>query len=188
MQGAEIFLVLFALLISAGRVASGETVEPLRSLVETSAQRLLIAEKVALAKWDSGTAVEDAPREAQVIQKAVKDGNAIGLDSTQVEAFFQGQIEASKLIQYGLLADWQRDGRAPEHAPVNLIKEVRPQLDEIDKRLIAELSGTVAMRVATTCHLDVDKAMREYLDTHNLKADLRLAVALNRAMAATCIK
>ena len=38
---------------------------------------------VALAKWDSHAAVEDAPREAQVITSAVKDGELKGLDRTQ---------------------------------------------------------------------------------------------------------
>ncbi len=188
MQKHKRFLTLFTLLIGGMKVASGETDNPLRPLVETSAQRLLSAERVALAKWDSGAAVEDGPREAKVIQSAVKDGNALGLDSTQVEAFFRAQIEANKLVQYSLLADWRRMGRAPAHAPVDLVREVRPQLDEIEKRLIAELSGTVSVRSATSCNLDIAKAVGEYIDAHKLKTDSRDAVALDRAMAATCIK
>jgi len=168
------------------RVATGETAAPLRPLVEISAQRLLLAEKVALAKWDSGAAVEDRPREAEVIQKAVKDGSAIGLDSTLVEAFFRAQIEANKLVQYSLLADWQRDGKAPAHPPVDLGKEVRPQLDEIEKRLVVELSSTVSIRTGANCRLVVAKAVGQYLDAHKLKPDSREAVALDRAMAAAC--
>jgi chorismate mutase len=112
MQRYERFLTFFTLLILGMRVASGETGNPFRPLVETSAQRLLSAERVALAKWDSGAAVEDGPRAAKVIQSAVKDGNAMGLDSKQVEAFFRAQIEANKLVQYSLLTDWRREGRA----------------------------------------------------------------------------
>jgi chorismate mutase len=186
-QRLEKFCALFALLIWGMRVAAGETDKPLRALVETSAQRLLIADKVALAKWDNGAAVEDAPREAQVIQTAVKDGNAVGLDSTQVKAFFRAQIEANKLVQYSLLADWRRAGKAPAHPPVDL-KEIRPQLDEIEKQLIAELSGTVAARSSKTCHLDVAKAVGEYIEARKLKVDSRGAVALDRAMATTCAK
>jgi chorismate mutase len=181
-------LALLALLIWGMRGISGETDDPLPSLVETSAQRLLIAEKVALAKWDSGATVEDPPREAQIIQTAVKEGNAMGLDSTQIEGFFRAQFEANKLVQYSFLADWQREDRTPVHAPVDLAKEIRPRLDEIEKRLIAELSGTVAARSAKTCHLDVAKAVGEYLDAHKLKADLRDAVALDRPMASTCTR
>jgi chorismate mutase len=50
----------------------------LQSLVETSAQRLTIAEQVALAKWDSGSAVEDVPREAQVIHRRGQSGRIAG--------------------------------------------------------------------------------------------------------------
>jgi|HubBroStandDraft_5_1064220.scaffolds.fasta_scaffold03992_6 chorismate mutase len=188
MQRYEKSLTLFTLLIWGMGMASGETDNPLRPLVETSAQRLHIAERVALAKWDSGAAVEDGAREAKVIQSAVKDGNALGLDSTQVEAFFRAQIEANKLVQYSLLADWRRVGRVPVHAPVDLVKEVRPQLDEIEKRLIAELSDTLSVRSATSCSLNVAKAVGEYVDAHKLKANSLDAVALDRAMAATCIK
>jgi len=188
MQRYQKSLTFFTLLIGGMRVASGETDNPLRPLVETSAQRLHIAERVALAKWDNGVAVEDGPREAMVIQAAVKDGTAVGLDSTQVEAFFRGQIEANKLVQYSLLADWRREGRAPVHAPADLVKEVRPQLDEIEKRLIAELSDTLSVRSATSCSLNVAKAVGEYVDAHKLKANSLDAVALDRAMAATCIK
>jgi chorismate mutase len=86
------------------------------------------------------------------------------------------------------LADWRRVGRVPVHAPVDLVKEVRPQLDEIEKRLIAELSDTLSVRSATSCSLNVAKAVGEYVDAHKLKANSLDAVALDRAMAATCIK
>jgi chorismate mutase len=45
-------------------------IDRLQPLVKISARRLLIAEQVALAKWDSGAAVEDLPREVQVITGA----------------------------------------------------------------------------------------------------------------------
>jgi chorismate mutase-like protein len=93
----------------------------LQSLVETSARRLAFAEQVALAKWDSGTPVEDAVREAQVIASATKAGESRGLDPAWVSNFFRAQIEANKLIQYSLSADWRRQsagslaGRSRNH-------------------------------------------------------------------------
>lgn len=187
MQRRDGFLVLFATLIWGMKVASAAT-DPIQSLVQTSAQRLQIAEKVALAKWYSGAPVEDASREAEVIQKAVNDGKSMGLESTEVEEFFKAQIEANKLIQYSLLADWQREGRAPGRAPVDLVKEIRPQLDEIEKRLIQELKQSAAARSARTCSVDVAKAVGEYLDSHNLKPDSREGVALDRAMSSACVR
>jgi chorismate mutase len=188
MQRRERFLTLFALLIWGMRTANAETDNPLRPLVEASAQRLQIAEKVALAKWYSGARVEDASREGEVIQKAVKDSESTDLESTQVEEFFKAQIEANKLIQYSLLAEWQREGRGPEHTRADLVKEIRPQLDEIEKRLIQELKQSVAARSAKTCPVNVAKAVGEYLDFRNLKADSREGVALDRAMATACIR
>ena len=93
-----------------GAAHAQNAIEQLQPLVETTAHRLMIGEQVALAKWDSGKAVEDAPREAQVILGAVKDGAAKGLDETSVSNFFNAQIEANKSVQYALLGDWYRAG------------------------------------------------------------------------------
>jgi chorismate mutase len=71
-----------------GAAYAQNAVEQLQPLVETTAHRLVIGEQVALAKWDSGKAVEDVPREAQVIQAAVKVGVAKGLDDASVSNFF----------------------------------------------------------------------------------------------------
>jgi chorismate mutase len=180
-------LILFATLIWGMKTASAAT-DSIRSLVQTSAQRLQIAEKVALAKWYSGASVEDASREVEVIQKAVKDGAGAGLESAQVEGFFKAQIEANKLIQYSLLAEWQRQGQAPEQAGANLVKEIRPQLDEIEKQLIEELKQSAGARSAKTCPADVAKAVAEYLDSRKLKTDSREGAALDRAMASACIR
>jgi chorismate mutase len=51
-----------ALAIGGAAVARAQNaIEQLQPLVEISARRLLVAKQVALAKWDSGFAVEDAP-------------------------------------------------------------------------------------------------------------------------------
>ena len=188
MQRRDRVLVLFATLVCGLKTSRSAAIDPIKSLVETSAQRLQIAEKVALAKWYSGARVEDATREAMVIQKAVQDAKSMGLETTQVEEFFKAQIEANKLIQYSLLADWQREGGAPGHDSVDLVKEIRPQLDEIESRLIQELKQSTTTRAAKTCPVDVAKAVGEYLDSRDLKADSRVGVALDRAMASTCIR
>jgi chorismate mutase len=58
-----------AWIISAvGTVYPQRVTDHLHRLVEMSARRLAIAEQIALAKWDSGTPVEDASREAQSLR------------------------------------------------------------------------------------------------------------------------
>ena len=163
-------------------------VDRLQPLVETTAHRLMIGEQVALAKWDSGKGVEDAPREAHVIQGAVKDGVAKGLDDVSVSNFFNAQIEANKFVQYALLADWYRAGKAPEHAPVDLVKNIRPQLDEVQNSLIAELVDTVEIRKSKTCCADIAKAVGKYLSTHAQGGGSITSETLDRALAGACMR
>lgn len=171
-----------------GAIYAQNAVDRLQPLVETTAHRLTIGEKVALAKWDSGKAVEDVPREAQVIQGAVKDGVAKGLDEASVSKFFNAQIEANKFVQYALLADWLRAGKAPEHAPVDLMKNIRPQLDEVQRSLIAELLDTIEIRKNKTCRADIAKAVGKYLSMHAQDGGSITAAMLDRALVGACMQ
>jgi chorismate mutase len=139
-----------------------------------------------LAKWDRGTLVEDLPREAQVIRDVVRDGNSRGLDQISVSTFFKAQIEANKVIQYSLLADWRRSGRAPGHVPMNLVATIRPELDRLQTAPIAELADTVAIRASTTCRANVAKATGKYVLDHKHEVGPLKSIALDRALAASC--
>ncbi len=179
--------IVIALAIgSIGTVHAQNAIDQLQPLVETSAHRLAIAEQVALSKWDSGTAVEDAPREAQVIAGAVKAAESKGLDSAAVSSFFKAQIEANKIVQYSLLADWRRAGAAPTHQPINLAATIRPKLDQVQTELVDELAATAAIRTGPTCQVDIAKAVGKYLSTHSQEAAPLRAIALDRALAAAC--
>ena len=69
-------VVFFVMLsISAATLAYAQVgSEHLQELMELSARRLVIAERVALAKWDNGMPVEDASREDDLIGNATKAG------------------------------------------------------------------------------------------------------------------
>ena len=178
-------LIAFTIIGTSG--ARGQTaIDRLQSLVDTSVHRLLIAQQVALAKWDSGAEVEDLPREAQIITAAVRDGASRGLDPTSVSNFFNAPIEANKVIQYSLLADWRREGRAPDHAPIDLVATIRPELDQVQAALIAELADTAAIRASTTCRADVAKAIGKYISGHKHEVGPHQVIALDRALAASC--
>src|SRR3981189_3948635 len=92
----KLAVVVAFTIIGIGAARGQDAIDRLHPLVETSARRLLVAEQVALAKWDSGAAVEDLPREAQVIRDAVREGHSRGLDPTSISNFFKTQIEANK--------------------------------------------------------------------------------------------
>jgi chorismate mutase len=177
---------IFLLLALGLTLASFGQSDSLDALVASTAQRLELAKTVALAKWDSGGKVEDPAREKQVIENAEKDAQAKGLDPAAVGDFFRAQIEANKLIQYSLLSGWLAEGKAPPHGPVDLAKQIRPQLDAIQIRLIDELAKTADLRSDQSCGVRVARAVAEYVGAHKLNPDSRDAVAIERAMGATC--
>src|SRR6202000_2488708 len=88
-------LVVLALLFPLKALPSSaeHPSERLQPLVKASAERIDLAREVALAKWDSGAAVEDLIREQQVIQAVVRAAPQRGLDESFVANFFRGQIE-----------------------------------------------------------------------------------------------
>ena len=174
------------IMFAEGSANPQDAINKLQALVGTSARRLAIAEQVAMAKWDSGAPVEDASREDHVIVSAMKAGQSRGLDPTSVSNFFRAQIEANKLVQYSLLADWRRVGKAPGHTPVDLATTIRPELDEVDKALIAELEETTTIRASGSCRTDIAKAAGKYVSMHKKEFSLLKVTALDRALAAAC--
>jgi chorismate mutase len=158
----------------------------LQALIATSAQRLSIAKQVALSKWDSKAPVEDAPREAHVIAAAIRAGELRGLDQTFVTTFFKAQIEANKLVQYSLLAEWYRLGNAPAHSSIDLSNAIRPELDQIQTALIAELADTKNIRAKASCPTELALAIGKYVAAHQADLSRLDAIALDRSLATTC--
>lgn len=189
MRGVLDSIRIIAVLMSmaVGVAAAQNGAGQLEPLVSTSARRLALAEQVALSKWDSGAAVEDAPREAQVILGAVKLGEAKGIDATSTTKFFKAQIEANKLIQYSMLAAWRRGGRVPAHAPIDLAGVIRPELDRLQTELIAELAATEQERRAEKCRVDIAAAVGKYVAAHRRETSTLIEIALDRAMSESCV-
>jgi chorismate mutase-like protein len=130
--------------------------EPLRLAID---QRLRLAEAVARAKWNAHAPIEDLPREAQVIAAAVKQGTALGLPATWIEAVFRAQIEASKRVQRELFAKWtaQQAGKFDD-AP-DLAKTVRPELDRITAQLLRTMADNQAVLKDPSRRIDVARAL-----------------------------
>src|SRR5215469_2566040 len=148
----KLIIAFIFTIFGVGTMWGQSTIDRLQPLVETSARRLVLAKQVALAKWDSRAPVEDPTREAQVITAAATEGESRGLNQTFVSSFFEAQIDANKLVQYSLLAAWHRAGGAPKHQVISLTDDIRPQLDQIEAALIAELVETEDIRTnASIC-------------------------------------
>jgi chorismate mutase len=156
----------------------------LTSVTELLAERLLLADKVAAAKYGTDTPIDDPGREAQILDDVRARAAVLGLDPDAVAAVFRDQIEANKLVQRGLYARWDANpGERPTERP-DLAKEVRPALDRITTQLLAALKNTEQARAVPSCgrRLTMAAALSAY--THRLDA-LHLK-GLARAVPSVC--
>ncbi|MCX3288292.1 chorismate mutase [Streptomyces sp. NEAU-H22] len=165
----------------AGRSATGHGLVPVTDLV---AQRLLLADKVAAAKYGTDTPIYDPAREAQILTDVRARATGLGLDPDGVAAVFRDQIEANKLVQRGLYARWEATpGERPTERP-DLAKEVRPALDRITTGLLAALRETERARAVPSCGPRLAVAVGWSAPTHRLDA-LHLE-GLGRALPSVC--
>ncbi|QYY79809.1 chorismate mutase [Pseudomonas sp. B21-041] len=171
--------VLAVLTTSAHAAAPAETLKP---LLETLNERLNIGDLVALTKWDSGKPIQDSPREAQVIANARTLATERQLDAEDVAQLIAAQMEANKLVQYGLLAQWQASGAAPDTPRPDLGKQIRPRLDELQTRLLQQYADFAPYRHDANCPAWLAKA-RSGL-THDALHEL----ALTRATGELCVR
>jgi chorismate mutase len=146
-------LALFGMGAPVAAQASDASQAPksLMPLLKVLNERLNIADSVALTKWDSGKPVQDSPREVQVIDNAKKQATEKGLNPDDIGQLLAAQIEANKLVQYGLLSDWQAKGKAPNVARPDLAKQIRPQLDDLQNRLLQEYAEFAPYRNDANC-------------------------------------
>jgi len=116
--------------------------EPLRQAID---QRLLLAQDVARAKWNTKAAIEDLPREEQVIAAAVRQGSALGLPEGWIRTVFRAQIEASKTVQRALYVRWQAEGAGRFDDAPDLAGSVRPELDRLTTQLLRAMADNQAV-------------------------------------------
>ncbi|MNB57513.1 Monofunctional chorismate mutase precursor [compost metagenome] len=171
--------LLAVLTTSAHAAAPAETLKP---LLETLNERLNIGDLVALTKWDSGKPIQDSPREAQVIANARTLATERQLDAEDVAQLIAAQMEANKLVQYGLLAQWQASGAAPDTPRPDLAKQIRPRLDELQTRLLQQYADFAPYRHDANCPVWLAKARI------GLAHDALHELALTRATGELCVR
>lgn len=154
------------------------------TLIDIVMQRLSVADKVALSKWDSGKPVEDLVREQAIIETTQRDATRYGLDAHQASRFMADQIEASKLIQYALLATWRRAGAAPAIPREDLTNTIRPQLDHLQTQLLQRLANIPVQADPDHCVRTIAHATEIYIKQNYL--DMLHSIALDRALAHIC--
>jgi chorismate mutase-like protein len=123
-------------------------------------QRLLLAQDVARAKWNVKAAIEDLPREEQVIAAAVRQGAALGLREAWIRSVFRAQIEASKTVQRALYRRWQAEDAGRFDDAPDLAKTIRPELDRLTTQLLRAMADNQALLHDRDRKADVALALR----------------------------
>lgn len=175
------FISLSACAAPADPVLIDAAPEALPILLATINERLEIADLVALSKWDSAQPIQDSARELQVIASARRQAASYAMTENDVAQFLAAQIEANKLVQYGLLATWQTAGKAPETKRPDLKHQIRPRLDALQTRLLEEYARFSQFRSHPACPGWLNQARS------GLATDPLHELALIRATGELCI-
>lgn len=152
-------------------------------LIDSAAERVQVADKVAAAKFPDQP-ITDPVREQQVLDDATRQAARLGINSDSAIGFFRDQIEAAKVVEYGLFARWTAH---PEEAPKtrpDLPGEVRPVIDRINAQLLSELADTTSTRASHDCEYRLPVAVRVTGALRRL--DPLHQEALDRAVLSVC--
>lgn len=110
------------------------------ALLDLMRQRLAIMLDVARAKWNAKAPVEDAARERVVLAAVAEAGREFGLEPNFTTSFFAAQIEAAKIVQRAAFAQWEAEGRGPFADAPDLKRDLRPKIDDVGRKLLANLA------------------------------------------------
>ncbi|MGW2518424.1 chorismate mutase [Streptomyces sp. NPDC001617] len=148
-----------------------------------AADRLATADLVAAAKWGTDSPIDDPAREQQVLDSVAAQAQRIGADPDEVRRVFRDQIEANKIVQRALFAEWTAH---PEQAPTTKpdLNVVRQTINRINADLVQSLADTTPQRTARTCGPELAVAVIEV--HHEKHPDLLHTAALARSLVSVC--
>ncbi|MEW2548922.1 gamma subclass chorismate mutase AroQ [Streptomyces sp. NPDC047002] len=153
-------------------------------LAELAVRRIRLGDQVAAAKRSTGAPVGDPVREREELARVRRQAAGIGLDPEVAARFFEDQIEASKVVQRGLLERW-RDHPDEVPAACQDLAAVRAELDALGQRLLYELAATERVRGAGPgCAVALSGARTAGVAVHRLDALHREALGI--ALRSVC--
>ena len=126
--------------------------DPLAALLDLIELRLAVSEDVARSKWNSGAPIEDLARERAIVDSIGTQAAAHRLEAAFAKAFFQAQIEASKVVQQARLTQWRASNRPPFADAPDLQRDIRPQLDRITPAMLDALARALPALHAQGIH------------------------------------
>ncbi|HVJ62595.1 MAG TPA: chorismate mutase [Tahibacter sp.] len=180
------WLVAGLLLMAFGAAppSHADDVASFRALIEASAERLALAEPVASSKFARAAPVLDAAREQQVLDAAARESAALALPEAYVRQVVGDQIEANKLVQYALIAQWRAAGTPPSAAPPDLAATVRPRLDKLQHAVLEGLKDASGLRGTADCETRRDAEVMTY--AHEKALTPLQQTALVRSLVGVC--
>ena len=129
-----------------------QTQKALAPLCNRSGKLEAVAKRVSVV--DENGVVPGDLRPATVAHK---------LDPDDVAELIAAQIEANKLVQYGLIAQWHAAGKAPDTPRPDLTRQIRPQLDELQNRLLQQYAAFAPYRTDPNCQDWLAKARSDLI-------------------------
>ncbi len=144
----RLFVLLLALVCSpvpaaeqpaaAHASASAIDLEPLRRLID---ERLALMPDVARHKWNTDSAIDDLPREQQLIDSLMAQAQQLGIPAPWAERFFRAQIEGAKQVQRAHVARWKQASAGKFGDVPDLATVTRPRLDTLTAHMLRELAA-----------------------------------------------
>ncbi|MFF7707517.1 gamma subclass chorismate mutase AroQ [Pseudomonas sp. NPDC007930] len=173
-------LLLSTLLATSAHAATTAGSEAIGPLIGLMNERLALALPVAKAKWESGAAVQDRPREHQVLERVAAQAPSQGVPAAWARQLFSAQIEASKTLQYFYIQSWLAGSHTGFDTPARPLSEIRPQLDQLQARILTQMALAEPYRTHPDCPLKVLEAITQQTP------DTFTRAALARASAELC--
>jgi chorismate mutase len=181
---AALAAAVAALLLASSTAAASAPPNGLEAVALLSADRLGTAPLVAAAKWHTGDPVEAPEREARVLAAVDRRASELGTDPASAVAVTRDQMEANKVVQRGLHAQWYAQAdRRPEHAPD--LAGVRAELDRITPALVEALAAAEEERTAPGCAARLARSTDETAAARGL--DRLASAALAGSLESVCV-
>lgn len=128
---------------------AGISVEAPSELVRLLTERLKLGKEVAWTKYRENLPIQHVEREQQLLARMRERAVELGLDPELVVRVFNAQIVASKEYQNELIEGWRAGQAVPETLHLDLVSQIRPQLDELGRSILQNLDQSSVASLST---------------------------------------
>lgn len=179
---AVLFLAMGATTSCAGSAESSADGQ-FTNIIALASQRLALAVPVAQWKWHNHKAIEDKPREAELLRSLLPAAHQYGIDTGDAQRFFTDQMSASKEVQNALFTEW-RASMPPPVPAATALESARKDLSKLSQSMLVALAQTSGSRHADDCPLRLAHALENWKTIESVDSDQ--SQALNTALAHVC--